>query len=371
MRSITATIATLAVLALLPAAAHAQSKSGQGTSMNMAAATGAEAFGCETRFQPGLAPPHTYERQPTGMSSCTAYQPGQTVDDSHLVPGPGTVTKVRVKSGPNPAPLRVTIIKRLFQTNPNNPSEITDATCCTGTGRESATFQPTPNAVTEVTVNLPVTTTPSTNGSSGHHDIVAVSGVGPGDLPIASTGEHSLSAAIQASTPTMQIFYPKVETGLQGQSQHDYANYVVLMNYDWTACAVAAGATASQACAPAGGTPVPPAGTPGGGGTGVVAPLRVKSRSLRLKKGRVRVRVACTAPKGTPCRGKARLRTRGSKPKLLATRALRIAGGRTATVTFKLSKKARNRVRKKSNKVSIVMDLGAAGKATKNLKLKR
>ena len=59
------------------------------------------------------------------------------------------------------------------------------------------------------------------NGASGHHDIDAVSAMGPGDLPIASTGPHSLS---EFSSVAMQMLYPKVETGQQGQAQHDYVN---------------------------------------------------------------------------------------------------------------------------------------------------
>ena len=81
--------------------------------------------------------------------------------------------------------------------------------------------------------------------------------------------------------------------------------------------------------------------------------MSFKSRSLQLKKG------------------KARLRTRAKKPKTLATESLSIAGGKTRTITFKLSKKARKSVRKKSTKVTLTVDLGAGGKATKNLKLKR
>ena len=347
----------LAILSLLPASASAQTaKPQQGTPMSLSPAEGDEAFGCETRFQAGFDSAGTYEKQPTGVDSCTAYQPGTTIADTHLVPGPGTVTKVRVRSGSNPGPLRVTVIKRLFQTNPNNPAEITDAQCCTGTGRESATFQPTPNAVTEVTVNLPVTTSQSRNGASGHHDIVSISGVGPGNLPIASTGEHSLSAGIQRSTPTMQIFYPKVETGLQGEAQHDYANYVVLMNYDWVApssstCASASGARASQACRK--------------------APATVSGKTLRLKKGKVKVKVRCTAGAGTRCRGTLRLRTRAKKPRLLASKKMNVAGGKKATITIKLSKKARKRLKKKSTKVRVEIDLGALGKTSKNMKLKR
>ena len=81
------------------------------------------------------------------MTTCTAYQPGTTIENTHLVPGPGYVTKVRVGSGANPAPLRVTIVKRLFQTHPTT-GEITDATCCTGTGSESETFHRLPTACT-------------------------------------------------------------------------------------------------------------------------------------------------------------------------------------------------------------------------------
>ena len=52
--------------------------------------------------------------------------------------------------------------------------------------------------------------------------------------------------------------------------------------------------------------------------------------------------------------------------------SLTIAAGKTKTITFKLSGKARETVRKKkSTKVTLAIDLGAGGKATKNLKLKR
>ncbi len=324
--------------------------------MSLTPAAGSEAFGCETRWQAGFAPPFEYERQPTGLTTCTAYQPGTTIDDTHLVPGPGLVTKVRVRSGANPAPLRITIVKRIFQTHPVT-GQITDAVCCTGTGSESATFQPPPNTVHELTLNPPlqVTTSPSQNGASGHHDIVAVSAMGPGDLPIASTGPHSLS---EFSSVAMQMFYPKVETGQQGQAQHDYVNYAVLMNYDWTASS------------PAGGGGPPGGGAPtGGGGTVTKAPVSFKSKALRLKKGKVSFKLACTAAQ--TCKGKARLRTRAPRSRTLAAKSLTIAGGKTKTITFRLSKKARKSLRKKSTKVALAVDLGPGGKATKNLTLKR
>ena len=131
------------------------------------------------------------------------------------------------------------------------------------------------------------------------------------------------------------------------------------MNYDWTAAS------------PGGGTPG--GGTPGGGipvgGATTNAPVSFKSKTLRLKKGKVSFRLACTS--ATACKGKARLRTRATKPKTLASKSLTIAGGKTKTITFKLSNKARKSVHKKSTKVTLEVDLGSGGKATKNLKLKR
>jgi hypothetical protein len=352
----------LATAALLPAFATAQEPMNNlGTSMSLTPATGDEAFGCETRWQYEFGFPPV-SRQPTGMTSCTAYSPGfLSTTESHLIPVPGYVTKVRVRSGANPAPLRVTIMKRLFQTHPVTGQE-TDSVCCTGTGSESATFQPPPNTVHELTLNPPikVTATSSQNGASGHRDIVAVSAVGPGDLPIASTGSHGVADY----GPTMSIFYPKVETGLQGKAEHVYNNYVVLMNYDWVAtipCPQSSSAKASQTC-PTPKTPKEPK-TP--------ISFKTKAKSLKLKQGKVVFKLACTAAKGTSCKGKATLRTRAKKSKKLAAKSFAIPGGKTKAITFKLSKKARKSVKKKGTKVSLSVDLGAAGKATKNLTLKR
>ena len=100
--------------------------------------------------------------------------------------------------------------------------------------------------------------------------------------------------------------------------------------------------------------------------------MSFKSKALRLKKGKVSFRLACTSASGTTCKGRARLRTRARRPKTLATKSLAIPGGRTKTITFSLATKARKSVRRKrSTKVRLDVDLGAGGTATKNLKLRR
>jgi hypothetical protein len=111
----------LAALSLLPAAASAQTRT-QGTPMSIPATA---TWGCETRWLPGYIYPYEYQPQQIG-GLCTMFMPGTNTDNTHLVPGNGTVTKVRVRSGSNPAPLKVTVMKQLFQKNPDPPRQITD-----------------------------------------------------------------------------------------------------------------------------------------------------------------------------------------------------------------------------------------------------
>lgn len=354
-----------ALIALLPSVAAAQTRT-QGPDLNLPANGG---FGCDTAFLLDLS--GAFQPFPTGTSTCTAFAPGTGAADSHYVPGSGTITKVRVKSGPNPAPLRVTIIKQLFTTDPQ--TGVIEPNCCTGAGPESATFQPTPNAITEVPVNLQVVTSPSVNGGAGQHDVVSLSGVGPGELPISQVGPFNINAT---SGPKTQVFYPKVESGQRGQNEYFYPNNVLLMNFDWCGGGSASART-SQACSTVPGAPTGPGGTaPGGtapgGTTGpVVAPASVRGKALRLRRGRVTLKVRCVAGAGQRCKGMLRMRTRGKKPRLLARKRVNIAHGKTARVKVKLSRKALRRVRKGRNKVRVEIDLGAAGKRVRPMILKR
>jgi hypothetical protein len=362
VRSLAGGIAILAALLLLPASALGLSKT-QGADLSAPSDAG---FGCETQFLPGNpGNGFTYEPSPfegiVDESSCTmwAYTGGTT--DKLLAPASGTVTKVRVKSGPNPAPLRVSILRYLFTTNPANPSEVTDRQCCTAVA-EGATFQPTPNAVTETTVNLPTQVVQPQGQQSGWGDFVGVSAVGPGTVPLNSTGPHT-SYAI--NTPTVHFAYPKISPPRDySDGSFAYPNYQPLIQFDWTdGCAGSAGvkARASQ-CSK---------GNAGQGGKAVKAPFSVLSKSLRLKDGKVKVSVRCTAAKGQKCKGSVGLRTRAKKPKALASKKVSVKGGKKASVTLKLSRKARKRVPRKKNKVTVTVNLGAQGKATRNVTLKR
>src|ERR1035437_10541925 len=79
-------------------------------------------FGCETMPQLSYQNLGFYELVPSGQPSCTWRQLGVfgVVADTHAstVPGDGTITSVSIKSGANPAPLRVTVV-RLLAPNEN------------------------------------------------------------------------------------------------------------------------------------------------------------------------------------------------------------------------------------------------------------
>ena len=295
-------------------------------------------------------------------SSCTmwSFTTDPNTGSSLGLPGTGTVTKVRVKSGPNPAPLQVAIVRNLVQRNPQNPNEIRDQSCCT-VRSVGPVFQPTPNAVTETVVNLPFEQVAAQGNLSGWNDLLAVSALNAtGTLPISSTGPHT---AFAGNVPTVNFSYPKLNPGDYSDGSFAYPNYQLLMQYDTAvaACpgAAAADAKASQACTK---TPVTPAR---------IAPASVLSKSLKLKKGKVKISVRCTLPKGQRCKGRVSLRTAAKKPKALAGKSLNVKGTKKATVTLGLSKKARKRVRKKKNKVTAVINMGAQGTKSKNLILKR
>jgi hypothetical protein len=106
------------------------------------------------------------ERPANNTLGCQALVPYQQVDSCSFstsgalnslaetlgVPGTGTVTQVQVKVGPRTGPMRVAVLESLRKENSG------EAACCIGRA-ESAPFTPQPNAVTTVSVDLPVSVT--------------------------------------------------------------------------------------------------------------------------------------------------------------------------------------------------------------------
>lgn len=360
-------VMSLMVTATLAAPAVAQQSASGGSALANPANGG---WGCDKIYQPFLDIALGYDGQsynpfPSNYASCTWYSLIPAESRSGLVPGTGTVTKVRIKSGPNPAPLSITILRRRFQKNPNPPNQITDATCCSAT-QESQVFQPTPNAISEHEVNLPVQTQESVNGASGWWEIVAVSGRGPGELPISHVGPLTLAAGTQANIATITGYYPHVAKGTDNLGNQTLPNAEVLMQFDWTGAAAAA--------PPAGTTPVACKSSVKLRQAGCVpkaTPLsQIRSSRVTLKRGKVRVSVKCDRTDGKACNGKVRLRTVAKKPVLLASKSMNVAAGKTKTISVSLNGKARKRL-KGRKKIRVEVALSGQAAVTRDVTLRR
>jgi hypothetical protein len=158
-------------------------------------------FGCD--FAPILDPISGFPvLAPTGQTTCTMRNLGYLYSNkiTSFVPSNGTITRIRVRSGANPAPLRLTI------------SEGGPGTCCTARvfGK---TFRPRANKVTSLDVNVNVkrSTHKLPNGQLAQiTDVVGLTAVGPGTLPLHDEGT---AGTFQAGSGLTQLWYPLTARG--------------------------------------------------------------------------------------------------------------------------------------------------------------
>jgi hypothetical protein len=367
----------LLIAVVLPAAAGAQGRTGQGSPLS------AEAnypYHCDYRWAPGyngqqgaFGPGGYQDYTPfyVGASTCSIWNVGQKnqAQTTHLVPGTGTVTVARVRSGANPAQVSIGTV-RLYEGKDQQGN--LQKTCCYGVS-QTEVVNPTPNAVTEIPVNLRVESQvydPNTN-KTGWTDIVVVNVHGTtGTLPMNDRGGPKPLVSPDSDFGA-RWYFPKFEPSVNNQNEWSATGFEVLMNYDWCPAASArqAGATCQKAADPPP-TTTPPA-TTGPPTTTPAAPAATLAGGSKLTvRGKtVGVRITCGAP--NPCAGKVRLLTRAKRPVVLGTKGLRIAAGKTATVKVPLSAKNRKRIGRKGLKVRAEIDLGAAGKITRNFTLRR
>lgn len=172
----------VALLVLLVAVQPAAAKWYGSTMRGTANAT----YGCEAATIFG--PLGGVQLAPTNQTSCT-YQHNGYVGSSRfgsIVPSTGRIVRIRVRSGPNPARLRLTILTGSSRIDTTTGRDIPGTyTCCTAryVGRA---FRPAANRTTVRRVNVPVYVTRSNQLQIRTHasDIVAISAFGPGTLPL-------------------------------------------------------------------------------------------------------------------------------------------------------------------------------------------
>jgi hypothetical protein len=384
-------LAVLALCAVVAASASAQTVT-RGSTLQNAPNYG---FGCEaaveTDFGSGLILPNPFYNLP----SCSWYGTGSagvTGDQrSSAVTQTGIVTNVRVRSGPNPAPLRVSVIRSIssLTLNPDAPGG-----CCFGQ-RESAVFQPTPNAVTQVAVNLPVENVRDVSRNISWYDSIGISAAGgTGSLPISDQGpaSHQIEAAFNPNVLLSAMTGPKIEPDNTPRLNFRGApGYDVLLQYDLVPCATTPTGQPLPGCgAPPPGAPaptspaVPTAATP--------APVPTPPRAapppraatiggqptIRFRGTQVPVPVECAASR--ECVGvlrllaaaDARAAQRGRRATVLASARVRIPAGASRTVRARLTRAGRRAVRRgRRVRVRAVLDLGAGGLVERRLTLRR
>jgi len=353
-------------------------------------------FGCEALieqdFGSGLLVPNPFYNLP----SCTWYGTGSagvTGDQrSSAVPATGIVTNVRVRSGPNPAPLRISVIRSISRLtlDPNAPGG-----CCFGQ-RESAVFQPAPNAVTQVAVNLPVENVRDVAQNIRWNDSIGISAAGgTGSLPISDQGfaSHQTGAAFNPDVLLSAMTSPAIAPDNAPRLNFRGApGYDVLLQYDLVPCATTQTGQPLPGC----GAPAPGAAAPTSPAVPVAAapaPVPAPPRStppppppaaiggaptISFRGTRIPIPLTCAASR--ECVGVLRLLAgagaraaqRGRRASVLASTRVRIPAGRSRTVRPRLTRAGRRAVRRgRRVRVRAVLDLGAGGVAERRVTLRR
>ncbi len=190
------------------------------------------AYGCESALI--LGPIGGVELAPTNQRSCT-YRHGGYVNSlkpTSLVPASGRIKRIQVKSGPNPARLRLTILTGSSRVSTIDGTDLPGTyTCCTAryVGRA---FRPKANAVTTLKANVPVFDVRSKAIQNRIHstDGVALSAVGPGTLPL-----HLTDAVgnIAPGAPLVNGWYPRTGVGEPRVDGYTMAGIDLLFRWDF------------------------------------------------------------------------------------------------------------------------------------------
>jgi hypothetical protein len=143
-------------------------------------------YGCESALI--LAPLGGVQLAPTNQTSCTYRHGGYYGSNrfTFIAPGNGRITAIKVRSGPNPAKLRLTILTGSSRIDTRTGRDLPGTyTCCTARFVGSA-FRPKANATTKKKVNVRVFDVRDRRLRFRIHstDGVALTAVGPGTVPL-------------------------------------------------------------------------------------------------------------------------------------------------------------------------------------------
>ncbi len=206
MRVATALLAAFVSCALLAAPASAR---WYGSKL---AAKPNATYGCESAIV--SAPLGGVQLSPTGQRSCTYRHGGYIFSNrpTFLVPSTGRITRIRVKSGPNPAKLRLTVLTGSSRVDPfTGRDQPGTYTCCTAR-YVSRPFRVRANRTTTKKVNVRVYNVRSKRLRNRIHssDGLALSAATPGTLPLHIT---PAVGALNTGAPLLTGYWPRTGKG--------------------------------------------------------------------------------------------------------------------------------------------------------------
>jgi hypothetical protein len=174
----------------------------------------------------------------SGQGTCTWFTVGRinrsatgfTRAGSTGAPSTGRIVSVAIKSRQSPAPLRITVVRQISQLAPDG--RVFDTSCCFWED-ESRVIRPRANRISRFRLNLHVETARFPDQGVAWLDYVAISGVGPGSLPIFSQG---VAAHENAGTPgayQSRAIWPRVRRGQGRIDGYGQSGFEVLTRYDF------------------------------------------------------------------------------------------------------------------------------------------
>ena len=180
------------------------------------------AFGCNAApiYDPITGVPELVN---SGQRTCT-YRHGGYIGSNRftsLVPGNGRIRRVRIRSGSNPAPVRVTIM--------NASSGGSGFSCCTA-DNFSRVLRPRANRTSTFRVNMPVQHTVDTQRGFVTTDVVALSAVGPGTLPLRDQG---VGGQFVNGAAVALFWYPLTGVGDPRVDQTSFAGLDLMFQWDF------------------------------------------------------------------------------------------------------------------------------------------
>lgn len=278
-------------------------------------------LGCD--LKPVIANPEgDYVLIPSGTPDCTWRQSGVfgVPNDSRFssVPGDGFITSFSVRSGPNPAPISLVVLRQIGTGG--------FAGECCFFRRESALVQPAPNAVSTFAVNIPV----ERNTINGFQaiDLVGISAPSNrGSLPLAIVQTPNAFNLTTPGSVNAGFFYPRIgslpnDTG-GGRREDGIPGIEVLFNFTWCSRSL----SGPLGCFPGGPGP------------------RVLGGTIRARNNRVPIQVLCN--RNAVCEGILQLLTgaraaNGGRPSGLSDRIeFKVKSGKSKTYRVSLNKRGK------------------------------